>query len=164
MLHLLDDGADVADRFDDIAGAGFALGPDHRGAFGDAAQSFAQIARSADERDLVSLLIDVVLFVGGREHFALVDIIDAQRFEDPSLHEVADARLGHHRDGNGVHDLADDADRGHARDAAFFADVGRNALQRHDGGGAGLFGDLGLLDVGHVHNDPALEHFGQADF
>ena len=109
------------------------------------------------------MLVDVVLFVGGREHFALVDVIDAQRFEHPSLHEVADARLGHHRDGNRVHDLADDADGRHARHAALFADIGRNALERHHGAGAGLLGNLGLLDVGDVHDDAALEHLGQAD-
>ena len=65
---------------------------------------------------------------------------------------------------DGVHDFANDLDAGHARDAAFFANVGRNALERHDGAGAGLFGDLGLLGVGDVHDDAALEHFGQADF
>ena len=36
-LHLLDDGAHVANRFNDISRAGFALGANHRGAFGDAA-------------------------------------------------------------------------------------------------------------------------------
>ena len=53
LLHLFDDGADVADRFDDVAGAGFALGADHGRAFRDAAQGFAEIAGAADERDLV---------------------------------------------------------------------------------------------------------------
>ena len=110
------------------------------------------------------MLVDVVLFVGGRQHFALVDVIDAQRFEHARLGEVADARLGHHRNRNRVHDLADDADGGHARHAAFFADIGRHALQRHHRAGAGLFGDLGLLDVGDVHDDAALQHLGQADF
>ena len=42
--------AHVADGFDDIARAGFALGADHRRAFGNAPQRFAQIARAADER------------------------------------------------------------------------------------------------------------------
>ena len=35
--------AHVADGFDDISRAGFALGADHRGAFGNAPQRFAQI-------------------------------------------------------------------------------------------------------------------------
>ena len=50
LLHLLDDGADVAHGLDDVAGAGFALGADHGRALGDAAQSLAQIARAADKR------------------------------------------------------------------------------------------------------------------
>ena len=77
--------------------AGLALGADHRRAFGDAPQRFAQIARAADERHFEVVLVDVVLFVGGRQHFALVDVIDAQRFENARFREVADARLGHHR-------------------------------------------------------------------
>ena len=63
-----------------------------------------------------------------------------------------------------LHDLLDDADVGHAGHAALFADVGRHALQRHDGRGAGVFGDLGLLGVGDVHDDAALQHLRQADF
>ena len=50
--HFLDDGADVAHGFHDIAGTRFALGADHGRAFRDAPQSFAQIARAADERHL----------------------------------------------------------------------------------------------------------------
>ncbi len=52
---------------------------------------------------------------------------------------------------------------GHARDAAFGANDGRHALQRHDGNGAGFLGDFGLRDGHHVHDDAALEHLGEAD-
>ena len=52
---------------------------------------------------------------------------------------------------------------GHAGDAAFGADHGGHALERHDGDGAGLFGDACLLDVHDVHDDAALEHLGEAD-
>ena len=76
--------------------------------------------------------------------------------------EVADARLGHHRNAHRVHDLPNDARRGHARDAAFLADVGRDALERHHGAGAGLLGDARLLGGGHVHDHAALEHLGEA--
>jgi hypothetical protein len=62
-----------------------------------------------------------------------------------------------------LHDLFHDADVGHAGHAAFLADIGGHALQRHHGGGAGVFGNLGLLGVGDVHDDAALEHLGQAD-
>ena len=50
----------------------------------------------------------------------------------------------------------------HARDAAVAADVGGDALERHDGGGAGVLGDLRLLGVDDVHDDAALQHLGQA--
>src|ERR1019366_5667282 len=161
LLHLFDDGADVANGFDDIAGAGFALGTDHGGAFADAAEGFAEVARAADEGSLKAGLIDVVLFVGGGEDFALVDEIDAQGFQNAGFHEVADAGLGHHRDGDGFHDLLDDGDVGHAGDAAIAADVGRDPFESHDRGGAGIFGDFGLLGVGDVHDDAALQHFGE---
>ena len=36
--------------------------------------------------------------VGGRQHLALVDVVDLERLQDLGLHEVADAGLGHHRD------------------------------------------------------------------
>ncbi len=51
---------------------------------------------------------------------------------------------------------------GHARDAAVAADVGGHALERHDRGGAGVLGDLGLLGRDDVHDHAALEHLGQA--
>ena len=76
---------------------GFALGADHRRAFRDAPQRLAQIARAANERHFEVALVDVVFFIGGRQHFALVDVIDAQRFQNARFREVADARLGHHR-------------------------------------------------------------------
>ena len=40
----------------------------------------------------------MMLFVGRGENFALVDVVDAQGFEDAGFGEVADAGLGHHRD------------------------------------------------------------------
>ena len=105
----------------------------------------------------------MILFVGGGEDFAFVDVIDPQRFQNAGLHEVAYARLGHHRNGDGIHDGLDDSDIGHAGYAAIFADVRRDALQRHDGRRAGVFRYLGLLDIGDVHDDAALQHLRQAD-
>ena len=46
----------------------------------------------------------------------------------------------------------------HARDAACGTDVGRDALECHDGAGACLLGDACLLGRGDVHDDAALEH------
>ena len=77
-LHLLHDLADVLDGVDHVSGAGFALGANHGRAFGDAAQGFPQIARAADERNLEGVLVDVMGFVGGSEHFGFVDVVNAQ--------------------------------------------------------------------------------------
>ncbi len=164
LLHLADDGADVAHCFDDIARARFALGANHRCAFGNAPERFAEIARAADERNLVAVLPDVMLFVGGREDFALVDVVHFESFEDLCFGEMADADFGHHRDRNDVHDFADDSRRGHASDAAFFANVRGDALERHHGAGAGVFRDFGLGGGGDVHDHAAFQHFGEADF
>ena len=46
--------------------------------------------------------------------------------------------------------------------AAGGADVGRHALERHHGDGAGVLGDPGLLGGDDVHDDAALEHLGEA--
>ena len=162
--HLAGDLAHVLDGVDDVAGARFALGADHGRAFGDAAQGLAQVARAADEGRGEGVLVDVVGLVGGGEDLALVDEVDAELLQNLRLGKVADAGLGHDRDGDGLDDLLDEAGLGHAGHAALGADHGRHALQSHDGGGAGLFGDAGLLDVHHVHDDAALEHLGQADF
>ena len=109
------------------------------------------------------MLVDVVGLVGGGEDFGLVDEVDAEVLEDLCFGEVADAGLGHDRDGDGGHDLANEFGVGHAGDAALGADHGGNALQRHDGDGPGLLGDARLLDVHHVHDDSALEHLGEAE-
>ena len=163
-FHLLHDLANVLDGVNYVAGAGFALGADHGGAFGDAAQGFAEVARAADEWDLEGVFVDVVGFVGGGEDFGFVDVVDAEFLQNLGFGEVADAALGHDRDRDGGHDLANLFGRGHAGDAAFGADLRGHAFERHDGDGAGLFGDDGLLGVGDVHDDAAFEHFGEAGF
>ena len=162
-LDLADDLAHVLYGVDDVAGAGLALGADHGCALGDAAEGLAEVARAADEGRGEGVLVDVVGLVGGGEDFGLVDEVDAEVLEDLRFGEVADAGLGHDRDGDGGHDLADEFGVGHAGDAAFGADHGGNALQRHDGDGPGLLGDARLLDVHHVHDDAALEHLGEAE-
>ena len=49
---LAGDAAQVADGLDDVAGAGLALGADHRRALADPAQRLAEVGRAAHERDL----------------------------------------------------------------------------------------------------------------
>ncbi len=109
------------------------------------------------------MLVDVVGLVGGGEDFGLVDEVHAEVLEDLRFGEVADAGLGHHGDGDGSHDFADELGVGHAGDAALGADHSGDALERHDGDGPGFLGDAGLLDVHHVHDDSALEHLGEAE-
>lgn len=46
----------------------------------------------------------------------------------------------------------------HAGNAAGGTDVGGDALERHDGAGAGLLGNACLLRCRYVHNDAAFEH------
>ena len=79
LLHLADDRAHVPDRFHHVSGTGFALGADHRRAFRDAPQRLAEIARAANKRHAVIVLPNVILFVGGSQHFALVDEVHFQR-------------------------------------------------------------------------------------
>ena len=68
----------MPDGLDDIAGTGFALGADHGRPLGDPPQRLTQVAAAADERDLESMLVDVVLLVRRGQHFALVDVVDAE--------------------------------------------------------------------------------------
>ena len=146
---------------DHVASAGLALGADHRGALGDPPERLPEVGGAADERHLEGPLVDVVGLVGRGEDLRLVDVVDLERLQDLGLGEVADPRLRHHRDGHGALDLLDLGRIRHAGHAPGRADVRRDALERHDGHGAGGLGDLGLLGGDHVHDHPALEHLGE---
>ena len=144
-----------------VARAGLALGADHRGALGDAAQRLAQIAGAADERHVELGLVDVIRVVGRGQHLGLVDVVDVDGLQHLGLHEVADAALGHNGDGHGLLDALDHLRVAHAGHAAGGADVGGDALERHDGASARLLGDVRLLRRGDVHDDAALQHLGK---
>ena len=120
--------AGVPNRLYDVAGAGLALGADHSGAFADAAERLAQVAAAAHKRHFEIVLVDVIVLVGGRQHFGFVDVVHAQRFQYLRLDEMADARFRHHRNGNAVYDVLDHRRIGHARHAARLANIGRHAL------------------------------------
>src|SRR5438309_2161302 len=96
------------------------------------------------------------------EDFGFVNVVDAEFLQDLGFGEVADAAFGHHGDRHRGHNFANLFRRGHAGDAAFSADLRGHALEGHDGDGSGFFGNDGLLGVGDVHDDAALEHFGEA--
>ena len=74
--------AHVAHGLDDVTRARLALGADHGGAFGDAAEGFAQVAAPAYEGDPVGVFVDVVEGVGRGEDFGFVNVVDAEGFED----------------------------------------------------------------------------------
>lgn len=158
VTDLLLDLAHVAHGLDDVARARLALGANHRGALGNTAQRLAQIAGAADKRHVKLGLVDVINVIGGGENLGLVDVIDLDGLQDLRLDNVTDAALGHDGDGDGLLDALDHLGIAHTRDAACGTDVGRDALESHDGAGACLLGDACLLGSGDVHDDAALEH------
>ena len=103
----------------------------------------------------------MVLVVGRAQHLGLVDEVHAECFENLCLDEVADAGLGHDRDLDGVDDASNHVRVGHAGHAALCADVSRNALQCHNGGGSCVLGDLGLFRGDDVHDDATLQLVGK---
>src|SRR3989442_9971243 len=151
-----DDRANVAHRLDHIARACFALGADHRRALGNPPQRLTQVARPADKGHTEIMLPDVVLLIRGCQHLAFVDEVHLQRLEHLRLSKMPDAHLGHHWNGDRLHDFADDPRRSHPRDAAFLADVGRHALERHHRAGSRLLGDARLLGRGEVPDHTAI--------
>ena len=151
----------MLDGLDDVAGSGLSLGANHGRAFRDAAQSFAQIPGPAHKGGLERVLIDMVFVVGGREHFALVDEVDAQGFEDLCFGEVPDAHFGHDGNRDGFLNADDHLRIRHAGYASGCPNVGRHPLERHHRHRPGVFCDLCLLGRRDVHDDAALEVFGQ---
>ena len=160
--HLGQDRAQVSHGLDHIAGPGLTLGTDQARALADASQRLAQVRRAAHEGHGEGPLVDVVLLVGRRQHFGLVDVVHVERLEDLGLGEVTDAGLGHDRDGHHGLDPLDHLGVAHPRDAAVSADVGGNALEGHHRDGTRVFGDLGLFGVNDVHDDATAQHVGQS--
>ena len=154
--------AHVRDGVDDVARTRLALRADHRRALGDPAQRLAEVRRTAHERDGERPLVDVMLDVGGRQDLGLVDVVDLERLEDLRLGEVPDPALRHHGDRDGLLDLLDLLGIAHPRDAAVAADVGRDALERHDRARTRVLRDARLVGVDDVHDDAALQHLGEA--
>ena len=151
----------MGDGLGDIAGAGLALGADHRRALVDAAQRLAEVRRAADKRGLKAPLVNVVGKVRRAKHLGLVDEVHADGLQHLRLNEVANARLGHDRDVHGLDDAVDHVRIGRAGNATLGADIRGHALERHDRTRAGLLGHLRLLRSHHVHDDAADELVSQ---
>src|SRR5207245_8341324 len=135
-----------------VASSGFALSTDHGGAFGDPTQGFAQIASAAHKRNFEGVLVDVVGFVGGREHLGFVDVIDAEFLEYLGFRKMADAALSHHGNGNRRHNFANLFRRCHTGHTAFGANLRRHGFEGHAGDCTASSGAGGLLVVAHVHD------------
>ena len=99
--------------------------------------------------------------VGRAEHFGFVDIVDFDGLQNARLGDVADAHLGHDRNGHGFLNAFDHGRIAHAGDATGGADVSRDALERHHRARAGILRDPRLLRSGDVHDHAALEHLRQ---
>jgi hypothetical protein len=141
-----------------VSGASLAFGPNHRSALGDPPERLSEIGRAADERHGEQPLVDVVGVVRRGENFRLVHIVDTKCLQHLRFDEMADARLGHDRDGDGGDDAVDHVRITHPGYAALRADVGWNPFERHDRDRTSILGDLGLLRSDDVHDHAALEH------
>ena len=151
----------VAHCLHDIAGARFALGTNHGSALIDTAQCLAQILGTANKRYIELGLVDVVLVICRREHFALVDVVNLDGLQNLCLCEVTDPALCHNRNADCLLNAPNHLRVAHTGYTAGCTDVCRNALQRHNGTSAGCLCDLCLLRCGDVHNDAALQHLRQ---
>mmetsp|Transcript_81372 Transcript_81372/g.178903 ORF Transcript_81372/g.178903 Transcript_81372/m.178903 type:complete len:347 (+) Transcript_81372:290-1330(+) len=160
-VDLREDSARVSDSVHDVAGACVSLKADHSSTLRDASKGLTKVLSTADEGDGEAALVDVVGLVGGSQNLGLVDAVNCQGLQDAALVEVADARLGHDRQGDGLHDLLDHLGVRGPGDTAVRLDVGGDALQGHDGDGASRFGDAGLLGVDDVHDHAALLEDGE---
>ena len=161
FANLLVHGAHVTHGLDDIASARLALGTNHGRALRNAAQRFAEVLRTAHERHVELVLVDVVHVVGGAEHFGFVDVVDFDGLQDAGFGNMADAHLGHDRDGHGFLNALDHGRIAHAGDATGRANIGRNTLERHHRACARVLRDLRLLGGGDVHDHATLEHLRQ---
>jgi len=154
----------VADGFDDVARAGFALCTDHGGAFGDAAEGLTQVAAATDEGSGEGVFLNVVDGVGGGEDFGFVDVVDAEGFkylqdrnfsdgvlvcveEDNeeggriylTFDEMPYPCLRHDGNGNSFHYIFDHLGVRHSGDTTLGSDVCGDSLKGHNGAGAGFF-------------------------
>ena len=144
-----------------VASTRFAFRPNHRCTFDNAPQGFAQILCTADERYIETGLVNVINIVCRRKHLALVDIIDLDSLQNLRLSKVADAALGHHRDGNGSLNTFDHLRIAHPRNTASCTNISRNALERHHCTRTRSLGNTSLFRSCHVHNHSALKHLSQ---
>src|SRR5438093_414242 len=93
LLQITQHRPQMEDGLLDVARAGLTLGADHGRPLADAAQGLAQVGAATHEGHGEAPLVDVVLEVDRREHFALVDVVDTEGLEHLRLGEVTYASL-----------------------------------------------------------------------
>src|SRR5829696_2938318 len=155
-----DYGAHVPHGLYHVARACLSLGTDHGRPLTDAPQRLSEVRSATHEWHVEDGLVYVMLLVSGGQDLGFIYVVDFESLQDLGLHEVPDARLCHHGDGDRLLDLDDLLRVAHPRDPAVGPDVSGYSLQGHDGHSPRLLGDPGLLGVDDVHDDPALEHLG----
>ena len=87
----------MADCLNHVAGSRLALGPYHRGSLAYAPECLAQVARTADKRNLELSLVDMVHIVGRGENLALIYVVNLYGFKYLSLDKVSDTAFCHDR-------------------------------------------------------------------
>ena len=146
----------MADSLNDIAGSGFTFCTDHGCTLTDAPQSFSQILCTADKRHLKSGFINMINVICRSQHLAFVDIVDFNGFQNLRFHKVANPAFCHNGNSHGLLNTADHFRITHTGNTTGSTDICRDTFQGHDGAGACILSDPGLLRSGNVHNDAAL--------
>ena len=161
FADLLVHGAHVTHGLDDVASARLALGTDHGRALGDTAQRLAQVLRTAHERHVELVLVDVIHVVGGAQHFGFINVIDFDGLQNTGFGNMTDTNLCHDRNGHGLLNALDHGRIAHAGNSAGSTNISRNAFERHHRARACILCDLRLLRGGDVHDHATLEHLCQ---
>ena len=76
LADLAGDSTLVTHRLHNVTCTRFPLGADESRPLGYASEGLAEVARTADERHLEGVFVDVMFLVRGGQHFRLVDVID----------------------------------------------------------------------------------------
>ena len=99
--------------------------------------------------------------VGRCENFALVNEVHTESLQNLSFNKVANAGLGHDRNGDRSLNAFDHVGVAHTGDSAIFSNVSGNSFECHDGASAGIFSNLCLSRSHDIHDDSAFQHLGK---
>ncbi len=103
-------------------------------------------------------LINMIGIIRWTQDFGLIDIIDIQCLQDLGFGYMANATLGHHRNGYRLLDTLDHFGIAHSRYTTSCTNIRWNAFQRHNGTSPSLLSNLGLFRCRDIHDDTTLQH------